>query len=151
LEDDARERGAALDDAIGAWEAQEAQRVARAKAEAEAEAAAAEEAARAKAPLAPGWREASSPDGRTYYYDADRQTTWERPVDEEYLRAMAGVARTAADRADDVKARARKARPMATLTMATLTMALLTMATLTMATLTMALLVGRTQYDTHHG
>ena len=50
---------------------------------AEAEAAAAAEAARAAAPLAPGWREATSPDGRTYYYDADRRTTWERPVDEE--------------------------------------------------------------------
>ena len=83
LEDAARAREAAIDAAIGEWEAQEAQRVVRAKAEAEAEAAAAAEAARAAAPLAPGWREATSPEGRTYYYDADRRTTWERPVDEE--------------------------------------------------------------------
>ena len=109
LQDAAAARGAAIDAAIGDWEVQEAQRVGRATAEAEAEAAAAAEKARAAAPLARGWREAASPDGRTYYYDADRQTTWERPVDEEYLRAMAGVARTAADRADDVRARARKA------------------------------------------
>ena len=108
LEDANRARGAAIDAAIGGWEAQEAVRVARAKAESEAAAAAAAEVARAAAPLAQGWREATSPDGRTYYYDADRKTTWERPLDEEYLRVMAGVARTAADRADDAGARARK-------------------------------------------
>ena len=109
LEDAARARGAAIDAAIVGWEAQEVQRAARARAEAEAEATAAAESARAAAPLARGWREASSPDGRTYYYDADRRTTWERPVDEEYVRAMAGVARTAADRAEDAGARGRKA------------------------------------------
>ena len=63
---------------------------------AEAEATAAAESARAAAPLARGWREAYSPDGHTFYYDTDRQTTWERHVDEEYLRAMAEVASTAA-------------------------------------------------------
>ena len=48
------------------------------------------------APLARGWHETTSPDGRTYYYDINWQTTWERPVDEVYLRATAGVPSTAA-------------------------------------------------------
>ena len=55
LQDAATARGAAIDAAIGGWEAQEAQRVARVRAEDKAEAAAAAEKARAAAPLARGF------------------------------------------------------------------------------------------------
>ena len=30
--------------------------------------------------LAPGWREAQAGDGRTYYYNEEGQTVWERPL-----------------------------------------------------------------------
>ena len=104
---DARERAAAaregaVDDAIAAWEARAAKRAAREAAEAAASEAAEaarqqaedREAARAAAPLRAGWREAiAEPSGRAYYFEvATRETTWQRPVDEEAVEAAVAAA-----------------------------------------------------------
>lgn len=80
----------ATDVALAEWEARAARRAAQAQLDAAAEVA---KAAQASAPLAAGWREAAAPDGRAYYYNAARETTWQRPICPEWLETQAEAAR----------------------------------------------------------